>query len=237
MKTVRKAAPAVGLLLAVLAAAAVAARHRAGEVHVLGSYTTDLRPRNAEQLHNISLGAAALADVEIGPGEEFSFNGVVGPRTPERGYVAANAIAMGGLEPLPGGGVCQLSSTLYNAALLGGLRLTERTAHSHRVSSVPSGRDATVDYRRLDLRFVNVFAEPVRVRCWVEGQRLHAVVTGQTEAPGVRVDVRRERVSPALLGPDRAPAERAVVRRTMRSPDGGEQTELISDDVYAGSAF
>jgi len=233
----RQVAPVLALLVAVLAAAAVATRHQGPPRQVLGSYTTDLRPRNAQQRHNIALAAAALADVPIRPGEELSFNAVVGPRTPERGYQAADAITMGGLEPVDGGGICQVSSTVYNAALLAGLRLTQRTPHTQRVSSVPTGRDATVDYGRVDLRFVNVFDEAVFLRCWVEGDRLHAAISGAVPAPRVTVEVARKPIGPPGERPGEVRAERATVRRTTRWPDGKEQTELVSDDVYAAPAF
>ncbi|MNX61862.1 Vancomycin B-type resistance protein VanW [compost metagenome] len=144
----------------------------------LGSYRTSLVDRTEAQYHNIRQAVLALDGVVIEPGESFSFNDNVGPRIPERGYREAPAFMERDLVTSVGGGVCQVSSSLYNAALLSGLTIVERHAHFRRVTSVPPGRDATVWYGAADLKFKNQFAYPVRLNLKVEKEGLGVLITG-----------------------------------------------------------
>ncbi len=103
---------------------------------------------------NIRLAANSLNYYLIAPGEVFSFNAATGPRVPERGYRMAPIIVGGAVVPGYGGGVCQVSTTLYNAVLNAGLEVVERFPHSRPVDYVPRGRDATVS-NYLDFKFRN----------------------------------------------------------------------------------
>lgn len=140
----------------------------------LASFRTSLADRTGAQRLNLSLGARALDGTVLEPGATWSFNAAVGPRTAERGYVRAPAYLEADLTQSVGGGICQLSSTLYDAALLAGLDVVERHPHVRTVRSVPPGRDAAVWYGRTDLRLVNPLAAPVRleVRLVDEGLRI-----------------------------------------------------------------
>ncbi|MNS68573.1 Vancomycin B-type resistance protein VanW [compost metagenome] len=129
----------------------------------LGSYRTSLVDRSETQRHNIRQAAMALDGNVIEPGDTFSFNETVGPRTPDRGYRDAPAYMERDLITSIGGGICQVSSTLYNAAALSGLLIVERHPHFRKVSSVPPGRDATVWYGAADLRFTNTYPHPVKI--------------------------------------------------------------------------
>lgn len=133
---------------------------------VQGYYETWLRG-DYKRYTNISLAAQAVNNTLLWPQEVFSFNEVVGPRTPERGYLPAPVILMGGTEPGYGGGVCQVSSTLFNAASQAGFKIVERHQHSKPVSYVPPGKDATVNYGSLDLKFANTFNNPVIIKAGV----------------------------------------------------------------------
>jgi len=104
---------------------------------------------------NIELAATAIDTMVLKPGQEFSFNGSVGRRTTEKGYVVAPVIIGDETEPGIGGGVCQVASTLHAAALLGAMRITERWAHSRPSAYMRLGMDATVSYPSKDFRFVN----------------------------------------------------------------------------------
>ena len=112
---------------------------------VLGQYTTyfSLSPNRSR---NIELSARAISEVVIEPGAGFSYNNTTGTRSPEHGYLEAPVIVDGKLEPGYGGGVCQTSTTLFNAVMLAGLPVTERTSHFSPVSYVPIGQDATVSF-------------------------------------------------------------------------------------------
>ncbi len=128
---------------------------RLGVQELMASFATEVSGSIADRVHNIALGAAAVHGTLVGPGEEFSFNRTVGPSTREKGYREAPVIAGNRLVPGLGGGLCQVSSTLYNAALLANLSIVARSSHSLIVSYLPPGRDATVAYDLVDLKFVN----------------------------------------------------------------------------------
>lgn len=146
----------------------------------LASFRTSLADRTEAQRHNIRQAAMALDGVVIEPGETFSFNQVVGPRTPERGYREAPAFMELDLVKSIGGGVCQVSSTVYNAAALAGMAIVERHSHSRRVASVPPGRDATVWYGMTDFRFLNAQHSPVRLSARVSSETLYVSVSGRS---------------------------------------------------------
>lgn len=120
---------------------------------ILGSYTTIYAP--GDRGHNIELAASHLNRKLVRTGEVFSFNNAVGTRTRDNGFLDAGVIIDGRLSQDSGGGVCQVSSTLYNAILLAGLTPVERTAHFFPSTYVPAGRDATVADGLLDFTFRN----------------------------------------------------------------------------------
>jgi vancomycin resistance protein YoaR len=114
----------------------------------------------------------------IAPQTVFSFNNTVGIRTMERGYLDALVIVGNKFEPGLGGGICQVSSTLYNAALLAGLEIVERSNHGLAVAYVPLGRDATVAWGIQDFRFKNNTDSPVYIRAITGGGTLTINVYG-----------------------------------------------------------
>ncbi|GAB6158968.1 VanW family protein [Desulfotomaculum varum] len=136
---------------------------------LLGMFSTQFDPNNVNRAYNISVAAAALDGLSIRPQEIVSFNEVVGPRSTEAGYKNAPIIINNELVDGLGGGVCQVSSTLYNAVLLANLEVTERANHSLPVPYVPIGRDATVVFGAVDLKFKN------NTDCWLY---LQSFVTG-----------------------------------------------------------
>jgi vancomycin resistance protein YoaR len=112
-------------------------------------------PYNPDRVHNIRLAAWALRGVLVAPDAVLSYNRVVGPRDPARGYLKAPVLYNNILIPGDGGGVCQVSSTLFNAALLAEMTVEARSNHSQPVPYLAAGLDATVDYGVLDLRLRN----------------------------------------------------------------------------------
>ena len=106
----------------------------------LSGYTTTLSARSHEQVDNITRAAHALNNVIIKPGQVFSFNHVVGPYTVAKGYRNAPLIVDREYVENIGGGLCQVSSTLYNAVLLANLEIVKRVAHQFKIASVPAGR-------------------------------------------------------------------------------------------------
>ncbi|MPM45227.1 hypothetical protein SDC9_91913 [bioreactor metagenome] len=156
---------------------------RTGIRELLGSYTTSFDTRDGNRTTNIKLAAWKINGHIIYPGETFSFNEIVGPREKDYGFKEAMEFVDGELVPGIGGGVCQVSSTIYNAALLANLNVIERYNHSKPLGYVPLGRDATVVYGALDFKFGNNSAAPVMVMAEVDGNKLHVGVFGQTRLP------------------------------------------------------
>ncbi len=112
---------------------------------------------------NLELASKAIDYYIIENGDSFSFNDVVGPRSSSRGYRSANVIVNNKFVPGIGGGICQVSSTLYWAATKCNLKILERHPHSLPVNYIPKGKDATVSYGQLDLKFKNNTGDPIRI--------------------------------------------------------------------------
>ncbi|MDE7440119.1 MAG: VanW family protein, partial [Clostridia bacterium] len=125
-------------------------------VRLLSSFTTYFDGKNEARSDNIRLAASLINGSVLKNGDIFSFNQTVGQRTPERGFQRAKIIENGEFVEGTGGGVCQVSTTLYNAALLAGCRVREYHPHSLSVSYVPPSRDAMVSGTFFDLKFQNV---------------------------------------------------------------------------------
>lgn len=130
----------------------------------IGSYATFYNYNNTERSHNIMLSAEAIDNHVVFQGEVFSFNKVVGKRTVEKGYLPAPIIIRGELYEGVCGGICQVSSTLFNAVDRARLQIVQRYSHSRRVPYVPPGRDATVSWYGPDFIFKNVHNQPILIR-------------------------------------------------------------------------
>jgi vancomycin resistance protein YoaR len=133
---------------------------------VVGSYETDFARRGGPRVINIRRAARLLDGIVLGPGEEFSFNRAVGPRTRERGFVEAPEIVNDEMVPGLGGGVCQVASTLHAAAIYGGLEVVRRRSHSRPSGYAPLGLDATVIYGEVDLKLKNPYDTPIIVHAY-----------------------------------------------------------------------
>lgn len=149
---------------------------------LIASATTPAAASTQSRLNNIALALKAINGQRIEKGETFSFNQATGQRTPQKGYESAGAINNGVMVQEPGGGVCQVSTTLFNAAAKAGLKIVERSPHSRVVGYVQMGKDAMVDWPGMDLRFANTTGGPIylagqldqdkRVKVWVYGKKL-----------------------------------------------------------------
>lgn len=204
---------------------------------------------NPDRVHNIHLASGALRGLLLPPGEVLSFNQVVGPRDPARGYRKAPVLIRNELVPGDGGGVCQVSSTLYNAALLAGMEIQSRTNHSRPVPYLPVGRDAAVVDGLMDLVLRNssghhmfVWTEATTRRVTVAlygarqpGRSVEIAVTGRTVIPPPSHTVTRSdaslpagqtRVEPAT------PGLRARTLRIVRQDGVVVLQEVVSVSYY-----
>lgn len=164
---------------------------------VIGTYTTKLTS-NKNRNENVKLAAEAINGKILQPGEEFSFNQTTGNRTSEKGYQPAGAYRNGILIEEPGGGVCQVSTTLYHSIIESGLKTTERNAHSYAPSYVEKGQDAMVSfdgYAGPDLKFKNTGNAPIVLRASVQGLELKISVVGiPVMEDGMQVSIRSEKI-------------------------------------------
>lgn len=157
----------------------------------LAQTSTWLDESNTPRTNNVRLASAAINGTILNPGDEFSYNNVVGERTEARGYKPAGAYSGGKIIEEFGGGVCQPSSTLYMAVLRADLEVTERHNHSFTVSYTPLGEDATVDYGNLDFRFKNNTDYPVKILAEQTGGKMIMTIVG-TKTSDKTVDTRTE---------------------------------------------
>jgi vancomycin resistance protein YoaR len=134
---------------------------------VLSQYETDFARRGGPRVRNIARAASYLDGTLMAPGEVWSFNRTVGPRTLERGFIDAPVIVADEVEPGVGGGVCQVATTLFAAGVLGGLDVVKRRSHSRPSGYAPLGLDATVIDGEVDLQLRNPYPVPIIVHAFL----------------------------------------------------------------------
>lgn len=139
----------------------------------IGSFSTSFTSSSEARSTNISLATQSINGKVLMPGDTFSFNEVVGERTKERGYKEAGVIVNQQLDSGVGGGICQVSSTLYNALLRGNIKTTERVHHTFPSTYVEKGLDATVDWGNIDLKFKNTFDYPIYIEGFTSNKNVY----------------------------------------------------------------
>ena len=214
----------------------------------ISKFSTNFNPDNESRVHNIREAANAINNTILGPGETFSFNETVGPRSTETGYLEAPVMVNDDLVPGVGGGICQVSSTLYNAILLANQSVVVRVNHSMAPAYVPAGRDATVAYDYIDFSFRNDGPSHILIRFVVTNNTITSKVYGHVPT-GQKVDIITtidEKIPPGIIkkeDPSLAYGEEVVEDRgawgyvvtvyRVVEQDGIEQSrELISKDRY-----
>ena len=141
----------------------------------LSEFETTIVDKAKDRINNVKLACDSINKKILKPGEEFSFNETVGERTAERGYKEASIIIDGKKEKGIGGGICQVSSTVYQAAVKADLEILERHEHSKKVPYIAKGEDATIS-GKLDLRFKNNHNFPVKFEVATNGEIVTVVV-------------------------------------------------------------
>jgi vancomycin resistance protein YoaR len=199
----------------------------------VSSYTT-VYGGIPNRIHNVQLVAHLVDEKLIAPGATFSFNQTTGERNAAKGFLEAPVIVNGELTTGLGGGVCQVSTTVFNAAFEAGLKITQRTNHALYISHYPQGRDATVDYPTVDLKFVNDTGNWLLLRTFVSassltvglyGTPVHRKVVSSTSPLVTRgVPPVKKTVDPSLK-----PGEKIV-----DDPGVPAMSTSVTRDVYAG---
>ena len=223
-----------------------AAAQAMGITGAVGTYET-FYGGDPNRIHNVQLVAHLVDNKLIAPGTTFSFNGTTGERSAAKGFLEAPVIVNGELQTGLGGGVCQVSTTVFNAAYEAGLPITARTNHALYISHYPLGRDATVNYPDIDLKFVNDTGHWLLLRTWVGSSSL--TVVALRDAAHRRVESvaqplryvaapRVQKTVDATLKPGQVvvddpgvPAQSTSVERKVYAADG----KLLSDATWYSS--
>lgn len=150
---------------------------------LISSYTTQTTS-DQNRNNNVDLAARAVMGKVVMPGEEFSFNQTTGQRTTEKGYLPAAAIAGGTTVDEVGGGVCQVSSTLFNAAVMADMTIVKRSPHTWPSNYVDKGRDATVNWPNLDFVFRNDRSTPIFIVAYYQNRQCTVEIYGASLGPG-----------------------------------------------------
>ena len=160
---------------------------------LISAYTTNTT-KDKNRNTNIELSARAISGITVQPGEIFSFNGATGERTAAKGYKEAPAISGGQSKDEVGGGVCQTSSTLFNAVVRADLEIIERNAHAWPSSYIEKGFDATVNWPGLDFKFRNNTNQPIFIVAGYSNRQVTVNIYGMSLGPGVKIDLESELV-------------------------------------------
>ncbi len=210
-------------MTAVTVIAAVTKSELMNSFRRISSYTTSTTS-NANRNTNIQLSAAAINGYVVNPGETFSFNRATGERTSAKGYREATAISGGATRPEVGGGVCQTSSTLFNAVARADLEIVSRSPHAWPSSYVSEGMDATVNWPNLDFQFRNDTNWPIYIVAWYENRKVTVEIYGMSLGDGITIDLESKCIQTL-----KAPKETKEVQNTSL-PAGTRQVTVNARD-------
>jgi vancomycin resistance protein YoaR len=198
----------------------------------LGSFSTTLIGSSPARTQNVRLAANALDGLELAQGEELSFNRQVGPRDIEHGYQPAPVILHETRQMQTGGGVCQVASTLFVAALVAGLSPVERWRHSTPVDYIALGEDATIAWGAKDLKMRNDLDQRVRLRAEVLGSTLTVRIEGEAELPQrFELETVERETTPGLA----AAGREIELYRLRKQGDDAIERQLLHRDRYPPS--
>ena len=187
----------------------------------ISSFDTSFLSSTYERANNIQLATNFINGKLLMPGEIFSFNDQVGIRTEDRGFMIAGIIVGNKVDSGIGGGICQVSSTLYNAILRTGIKPFERTHHSLASSYVPLGLDATVNWDNIDFKFKNTLVYPIYIEAYTQDQKLYVNIYANSNLLSKKYDVY-----------SRVEGKRVRVTRDIYENEVLIASETISEDEY-----
>ncbi len=184
---------------------------------------------NTNRNNNITQACKYISGTILQPGEQFSFNKVVGVRTYERGFREATVILGGQYEQGLGGGICQVSSTLYNAVAKADLKVVERNNHAWPSDYVLTGCDATVDYPALDFKFENNTDFQVIVVMWFKDNTVYAEIYGKKLPDGQYIKLESNIISTTGAGPNEYVEDKEMPvgqQKTIRAAHQGQTARI-----------
>lgn len=201
----------------------------------IGSYEAISQSENADRAVNLQLAAEAINGYVIEPGATFSFNAVVGETSPERGYRKAPVLFGGKSGIGDGGGICQVSTALYIAAVRADMEIVERWPHSAPSDYAPIGLDATIVYGQRDLVLKNNTNYPVTIYAKAVGQKVTVTLLGKPRNDGITIDATSQVVDRYEGTAADGSAQQFYVSESFRIyyKDGIRQSrDLLSSDIY-----
>lgn len=207
----------------------------APEQQIIGQYQAISQSEDAARAQNIRLAADAIYGVVIEPGGVFSFNEVVGDSSAERGYQEAPVIRNGKVAVGDGGGICQVSTALYIAAVKADLDIVERHPHSVVSDYAPIGLDATIVYGQIDLRIRNNTEHDITIYAKAVGQTVDVTIVGDPLPEGVTVDATSRVVDRYEKKDAEGELRQYYISESFRVyyQDGVRTTrDLLSSDIY-----
>ena len=193
---------------------------------MLSTYSTTYSTRDRDRTTNLQLAASKINGTVLMPGETFSYNQVVGERTIAAGYKEAPIYVSGEVVDGLGGGICQITSTLYNAVLYANLEIVERSNHQFVPSYVTASRDATVVYGSIDFKFKNNRDYPIKLVCSVSGG------IAKFDIYGLRTDNEYEVEISSYVTGSTANSTYSEAYRILKQNGQVVSTELLSKDTY-----
>jgi vancomycin resistance protein YoaR len=191
---------------------------------VIGTMTTRFNPGNVKRTNNMRIAIAAIDGTLLSPGETFSLNGTVGDRTQAKGYRTTTIFKSGYKVSGIGGGVSQVTGTLFNAALLANLPIVTYRTHSRPVAYIPIARDATVSYGDFDMKFKNDKPAPIFIQYRLRGNRATATLFGPRSTQKVSLRAVSKRIGPREI--------KAQLYRTVRQNGKVVKKEKVGDSHY-----
>ncbi len=223
-------------------------RLESGATYLMAAYqTTEIEPM-FDELHNLAVAARFLSGAVVQPGEMFSLDRCLGPRTRERGFREGPAYVGTTIIKVVGGGICQIATTLYNVAVLADLPIVERHPHGMLVAYVPPGQDATIARGVKDVKFLNSTSQPLIIWSEAIDATLYIAIYGSAAPPQVswRHEVLRHIPAQEVRRVNRTLPQgttRVILEgydgMTVKSwisvtaPDGSVKTRFVGTDSYA----
>ena len=198
---------------------------------LLGGYSTDYSSSSSNRIANIANGASLIDETVVYPGDTFSFLNHVTPFTAANGYYQATGYSGGRVVPSTGGGICQVSSTMYNAVLRAELEVVERSNHGLTVGYVPLGADATVAEGGVDFRFRNNLDAPIYIEAYTYGGQVYVNIYGhETRASNRSIEFYSVTDKTIKPGDD-------VITKDDTQPEGWQEVTQSARDGYVASFY
>lgn len=195
----------------------------------LGQFTTNFNASSISRVSNIRVAADNINNLVIMPNEIFSVNKTIGPRLESTGFKLAHVILNNRFVDGIGGGICQVSTTLYNAVLLANLKIVERSHHSIPSTYVKLGRDATISGDYKDLKFQNTTNHPIYITNSVEGSHITFSIYGKNDFPNRKIEIKTTVLS------SKKPTTSYVNDPTL--PKGKVVVDIIPEPAYTVQSF